>query len=134
MDEPYDDLDDAARRALEVALAAAAAIGDQQCGTEYLLYGLFAGGRGEMAEIADLFVLDALRVERAIQKIREPFTCTSVDYDGDPQLTPRALAQLAPPPGWRHTVYLLPRAPASAHLPTTSVTTGRACRTCMATP
>ena len=38
MDEPYDDLDDAARRALEVALAAAAAIGDQQCGTEYLLY------------------------------------------------------------------------------------------------
>ena len=94
MDEPYDDLDDAARRALEVALAAAAAIGDQQCGTEYLLYGLFAGARGDMAEIAELFVLDALRVERAIQKVREPFTYTSNDYDGDPQLTPRALASL----------------------------------------
>ncbi|MEO5839275.1 MAG: Clp protease N-terminal domain-containing protein [Acidimicrobiales bacterium] len=94
MDEPYDDLDDTARRALEVALAAAAAIGDQQCGTEYLLYGLFAGVRGDMAEIAELFVLDALRVERAIQKIREPFTYTSNDYDGDPQLTARALAAL----------------------------------------
>lgn len=91
MDDVFADLDDAARLALDVALGTAAALGDHLCGTEYLLLGIFATARGEMAEVGELFVLDELRIERAIQKIREGHFC-GAEYDGDPPLSPRALA------------------------------------------
>jgi len=94
VDEHLDDLDDGARLALEVAMGAAAALGDHQCGTEYLLYGLFATARGELNEIADLFALGALRMERAVQKLREPYTCDGSAYDGDPVFSTRAMTAM----------------------------------------
>ena len=94
MEDLLQQLDAPARRALDVALAAAAAINDRHCGTEYLLFGLFSGGVGEMSEIAELFVLDGLRIERAIHKVREPFLLPGLAYDGDPQLSLRAAAAL----------------------------------------
>lgn len=81
------DLDDDARAVLDRALSAAAALGDRECGTAYVLHALFAPPLGELAEVAELFVLDALRIERAIQKLREPFQ--SGVYDGDPPLSER---------------------------------------------
>ena len=90
MDDVFADLDDAARLALDVALGTAAALGDHLCGTEYILLGIFATARGEMAEVGELFVLDELRIERAIHKIREGHF--SGEYDGDPPLSPRARA------------------------------------------
>ena len=89
MDDLFADLDDPARIAIDVALGTAAALGDHQCGTEYLLLGIFATARGEMAEVGELFVLDELRIERAIQKLREG-NFNGAEYDGDPPLTPRA--------------------------------------------
>jgi hypothetical protein len=91
VDDVFADLDDAARLALDVALGTAAALGDHECGTEYLLLGIFATARGEMAEVGELFVLDELRIERAIQKIRDGNFC-GAEYDGDPPLSPRARA------------------------------------------
>ena len=73
VDELFVDLDDSARIALDVALGTAAALGDRQCGTEYLLLGIFATAKGEMAEVGELFVLDELRIERAIQKLRPEY-------------------------------------------------------------
>ena len=89
MDELFADLDDAARLALDVALGTAAALGDSQCGTEYLLFGIFATARGEMAEVGELFVLHELRIERAIQKLRDG-NFNGAEYDGDPPLSRRA--------------------------------------------
>jgi hypothetical protein len=86
--ELFEQLDDPARTALDLAIGAAAALGDRECGTAYLLYGIFATAQGEMAELADLFALDGLRVERAIHKVREPYLGGS-DYDGDPMLSLR---------------------------------------------
>jgi hypothetical protein len=91
VDDVFADLDDAARLALDVALGTAAALGDHLCGTEYLLLGIFATARGEMAEVGELFVLDELRIERAIQSVREGNFC-GAEYDGDPPLSPRARA------------------------------------------
>jgi hypothetical protein len=91
VDDLFADLDDAARLALDVALGTAAALGDHQCGTEYLLLGLFATARDEMAEVGELFVLDELRIERAIQKTRDGHFC-GAEYDGDPPLSARAIA------------------------------------------
>jgi hypothetical protein len=91
VDDLFADLDDAARLALDVALGTAAALGDQQCGTEYLLLGIFATAKGEMAEVGELFVLDELRIERAIQKIRDGHY-SGAEYDGDPPLSFRARA------------------------------------------
>jgi hypothetical protein len=82
-------LDDDARAVIDRALSAAAALGDRECGTAYVLYGLFAKAQGDLAEVGELFVLDALRIERAIQKLREPFQ--GGDYDGDPPLSERVL-------------------------------------------
>jgi hypothetical protein len=90
VDDLFADLDDAARLALDVALGTAAALGDDHCGTEYLVLGLFATARGEMAEVGELFVLDELRIERAIQKTRDGHFC-GAEYDGDPPLSPRAI-------------------------------------------
>jgi hypothetical protein len=80
-------LDDDARAAVDRALHAAAALGDRECGTAYALYGLFAKPLGDLAEVGELFVLDGMRIERAIQKQREPFQ--GGDYDGDPPLSER---------------------------------------------
>ncbi|HEV8299080.1 MAG TPA: Clp protease N-terminal domain-containing protein [Acidimicrobiales bacterium] len=91
MDDVFADLDDAARLALDVALGTAAALGDRECGTEYLLLGIFATARAEMAEVGELFVLDELRIERAIQKIRDG-NFSGAEYDGDPPLSVRARA------------------------------------------
>jgi hypothetical protein len=89
VDELFADLDDAARLALDVALGTAAALGDHLCGTEYIMLGIFATARGEISEVGELFVLDELRIERAIQKIRDGHF-SGAEYDGDPPLSPRA--------------------------------------------
>ena len=55
-------LDAAARIALEVALGTAAAMGDERCGTEYVLFGVVATASGDMAEQCELFALDTRRI------------------------------------------------------------------------
>lgn len=54
------------RLALDVAADTAEALGDGQCGTEHLLYGLVATAADDLADLVDLFALDAGRVERAL--------------------------------------------------------------------
>jgi len=70
MEEEFS-LDDHARLALDVAKHAALANGDSQCGTEYLLYGLVATARGELTELIELFALNTLRIDRAIERLLE---------------------------------------------------------------
>jgi Clp amino terminal domain, pathogenicity island component len=76
--------------ALDVALGTAGAMGDERCGTEYLLFGVVATASGDMAELCELFALDTARLERAIVAIRghrfEPVAEGSVD----PPVSPRA--------------------------------------------
>ena len=84
------DLDDAGRLALDVALGTAGAIGDDQCGTEYLLFGVIATAADDVAELARLFALDSLRIERAINKLRQHRYSLSHDGPGDPPFSPRA--------------------------------------------
>jgi hypothetical protein len=84
------DLDDAARLALDVALGTAGAIGDDQCGTEYLLFGVVATAAGDVAELASLFALDSLRIERAINKFRQHRYSLAHDGPGDPPFSKRA--------------------------------------------
>ena len=62
-------LDDPARLALDVAHHAALANGDSMCGTEYLLYGLVATARGDIVDLIELFALNTLRVDRAIERL-----------------------------------------------------------------
>ncbi|MCH7789249.1 MAG: hypothetical protein IH940_07370, partial [Acidobacteria bacterium] len=92
MDEANEryDLDDAGRLALDVALGTAGAIGDDQCGTEYLLFGVIATAADDVAELARLFALDSLRIERAINKLRQHRYSLSHDGPGDPPFSPRA--------------------------------------------
>ena len=68
MEEQFS-LDDPAQLALDVARHASMANGDSHCGTEYLLYGLVATARGEVAELIELFALNTLRVDRAIERL-----------------------------------------------------------------
>lgn len=70
-DETDETLDAVARRALDVAEGMAAVTGDERCGTEHLLFGLVATAEGDVSEIARLFALDRLRVERAVHLLRE---------------------------------------------------------------
>jgi hypothetical protein len=95
MEEKYS-LDDHAQLALEVAKHAALANGDSRCGTEYLLYGLVATARGEITELIELFALNTLRVDRAIERLLEsrPGDLASLV---DPALTERAIAALRTP-------------------------------------
>ena len=86
-------LDDPARLAFEVARHAALANGDSRCGTEYLLYGLVATAREEMAELIELFALNTLRVDRAIERLLEQRPETLMSF-ADPKLTDRARAAL----------------------------------------
>ncbi len=88
------ELDDAARLALDVALGTAGAIGDDRCGTEYLLFGVIATAGGDVAELAHLFALDTLRIERAINVLRSHRYSLEHDGPGDPPLSDRARAAL----------------------------------------
>lgn len=90
-------LDDHARLALEVALHAAQANGDSRCGTEYLLYGLVATARGDLVELIELFALNTLRVDRAIERMLEQRLVTEIDSPRAPELTERARTALLTP-------------------------------------
>ncbi len=90
-------LDDAARLALDVALGTAGAIGDDRCGTEYLLFGVIATSGGDVAELATLFALDTLRIERAINVLRSHRYSLEHDGPGDPPLSHRATEALQTP-------------------------------------
>ncbi len=83
-------LDAGARLALDVALGTAGAMGDERCGTEYLLFGLAATANGEMAELMELFALDNQRVERAINSMRDDRRVVERDDINDPPLSIRA--------------------------------------------
>ncbi|MCU0273428.1 MAG: hypothetical protein MUE34_09365 [Acidimicrobiales bacterium] len=97
MDELLDALDPDARLAVEVALGTAGAFGDVECGTAYLLFGAVATARGEVAQLAELFALDTIRLERAVLAVRDRFLLSGATYDGDPALSRRAVAALATP-------------------------------------
>ncbi len=89
-------LDDHTRLAYDVAKHAALANGDSQCGTEYLLYGLVATARGELTELIELFALNTLRIDRAIERLVEQRMETLASFS-DPKLTERARAALLTP-------------------------------------
>lgn len=86
-------LDDSAQLGLDVALHSAMANGDSHCGTEYLLYGLVATARDEIAELVELFALNTLRVDRAIERL---VARRGIDpmHAGQPRLTTRATTAL----------------------------------------
>jgi hypothetical protein len=90
-------LDEATQLALDVAQHAALANGDGHCGTEYLLYGLIATARGDLVELADLFALNVLRVDRAVERILEDRERDGTTVSGPPVLSTRAREALAPP-------------------------------------
>jgi len=83
-------LDAGARLALDVALGTAGAMGDEHCGTEHLLFGIIATGRGEVAEMAELFALNTLRAERALNHLRSHHCTDAGEGYGDPPLSTRA--------------------------------------------
>lgn len=95
--EEHFELDDHARLALEVAKHAALANGDARCGTEYLLYGLVATARGDIVELIELFALNTLRVDRAIERMLEQRDPQPADAVRTPVLTERATAALRTP-------------------------------------
>lgn len=78
-----------ARLALDVATGMAAASGDEHCGTEHLLFGIVATADGEVAELAELFALDAMRVERGVRTLRIHH-CHPDNFTDDPPLSTRA--------------------------------------------
>ena len=89
-------LDDHAALALQVARHAALANGDERCGTEYLLYGIVATARDEISELVELFALNTLRIDRAIEQMMEArgvIPSPAVE----PFLTDRAIASLETP-------------------------------------
>lgn len=90
-------LDDHAQLALEVAKHAALANGDSRCGTEYLLYGLVATARGDVVELIELFALNTLRVDRAIERMLESREMGDPSASRTPELTERAIAALSTP-------------------------------------
>lgn len=90
-------LDDHAQLALEVARHAALANGDSRCGTEYLLYGLVATARGDLVELIELFALNTLRVDRAIERLLEQRQVTVIGTPRRPELTERATCALSTP-------------------------------------
>jgi hypothetical protein len=90
-------LDEATQLALDVAQHAALANGDGHCGTEYLLYGLIATARGDLVELADLFALNVLRVDRAVERILEDRERDGTTVSGPPVLSTRAREALATP-------------------------------------
>lgn len=89
-------LDDPAHLALDVAQHAALANGDSMCGTEYLLYGIVATARGDIGDLIDLFALNTLRVDRAIERLVEKRGIDPMNR-GRPALTRRAERALHTP-------------------------------------
>lgn len=89
-------LDDHAALALQVARHAALANGDERCGTEYLLYGIVATARDEISELVELFALNTLRIDRAIEQMME---ARGVEPSAaiEPHLTERADLALCTP-------------------------------------
>ena len=83
-------LDAGARMALDVALGTAGAMGDERCGTEYLLFGAVATATGDMSELCELFALDTARLERSIMALRGHHFDPDPDGHIDPPLSPRA--------------------------------------------
>lgn len=65
------ELDSDASDALSAAHQMAGSLGDDQCGTEHMLFGVMASADKEMTELQELFALDPLRIERAIQRLSE---------------------------------------------------------------
>ena len=94
MEETFD-LDEQARLALDVAQHAAMANGDSHCGTEYLLYGLVATGRGSIVELSELFALNVLRIDRAIERLVETRKRKGIFVEGPPMLSLRARRALS---------------------------------------
>jgi hypothetical protein len=90
-------LDAGARMALDVALGTASAMGDERCGTEYLLFGAVATASGDMSELCELFALDTARLERAIVAIRGHRFESVAEGHADPPLSPRAEVALHGP-------------------------------------
>ncbi len=90
-------LDDHAQLALEVAKHAALANGDSRCGTEYLLYGLVATARGDVVELIELFALNTLRVDRAIERRLAQRQMVDPSDARPAELTTRAIAALSTP-------------------------------------
>lgn len=90
-------LDSGAQMALDVALGAAGAMGDERCGTEHLLFGIVATRRGDMAKLAEFFALDTLRVERSIRAIRAERSPVSQHLYEDPQMSERLVRALGGP-------------------------------------
>lgn len=95
--EEHFDLDEQAQLAVDVARHAALANGDSHCGTEYLLYGLVATGRGSIMELSELFALNVLRIDRAIERLVETRKRKGIFVDGPPLLSLRAREALATP-------------------------------------
>lgn len=90
MSEQQFQLDEQARLALEVAQHAALANGERHCGTEYLLYGLVATARGELVELTELFALNVLRIDRAIERLVDHRKASGTFESGAPTLSLRA--------------------------------------------
>lgn len=86
-------LDDHAALALQVARHAALANGDERCGTEYLLYGIVATARDEISELVELFALNTLRIDRAIEQMMEARGVLPSPAI-EPHLTERAVSSL----------------------------------------
>lgn len=82
-------LDAGARKALDVALGTAGAMGDERCGTEYVLFGIVATAADDLREICNLFALDTMRIERAINALRGHRFEPGPDGAPDPPLSPR---------------------------------------------
>ncbi|MFT7475105.1 MAG: hypothetical protein ACI81L_002039 [Verrucomicrobiales bacterium] len=89
-------LDNHAQLALEVAKHAALANGDSRCGTEYLLYGLVATAHGEIVELIELFALNTLRIDRAIERLLELRPDDLASF-AEPKFTSRAIDALQTP-------------------------------------
>ncbi len=83
-------LDASARLALDVALGTAGAMGDEQCGTEYLLFGIVATATDDMAEMMELFALNTMRLERGVRLLREHRCSSDFPSPHDPPLSARA--------------------------------------------
>ncbi len=89
------ELDDDACSALDAAHQMAGSLGDDQCGTEHLLFGVMASAGPEMIELQELFALDPLRIERSIQRLSEHRFSLDVAADATLPLSARASKALA---------------------------------------
>jgi len=92
------ELEAGARLALDVAEGMAAAMGDERCGTEHLLFGIVVTSRPDMENLTELFALDKSRVERAVAVLRHEWCVPKDRPVPDPPLSTRAeLALYAKP-------------------------------------